>query len=79
MKICTLLKREKMLGGLNYIIMSMNIVPWSTVKFDNCRCLLFGDKSSLYISDKYMLLKWSSYDALVVWLDHILVDMSIII
>jgi hypothetical protein len=26
-----------------------------------------------------MLLKWSSYDALVVWLDHIIVDMSIFI
>ena len=68
-----------MLGGLNSIIMSMYIVPWSAVRFDNCRCLLFGDKSSHYTSDKYMLLKWSGYDALVVWLDHILVDMSILI
>ena len=67
-----------MLGGLNYIIKSMYIVPWSTVRFDKCRCLLFGEEGSILISDKYMFLKWSMCDARVIWLDHILVDMSIL-
>ena len=43
-----------MLGGLNYILMSMSIVPWMKLRFYKCRFLLFGEESSDSISDKYM-------------------------
>ena len=66
MVICTLLERENMLGGLNYIIMSMHIVPWSTVRFHKFRCLLFEEERSNKISEKYMFMKWSRCDALVI-------------
>ena len=83
-KICTLFKREKMLGGLNYIRTSMHIVPWSTVWFEKCHCQLFGEESSIYISEKYMFMKWSRCDALVIlvwsytcWYEYLYMIMAI--